>query len=295
MQPLVSIGLPVYNGENYVREALDSLLAQSYENFELIISDNASTDATGEICREYAARDPRIRYDRAAQNKGASWNFNRVLELSGGEFFMWAGHDDLWHPEYISKCVAALAADKDAVLCHSEGQPITTEGEAVGEPYIGIVNEGETMRERWRNTHENWEIHAAIYGVMRTETAKKVAPIETYASADLILISEIALHGKIIQIPEILQFKRLAPLEEARYKSPEGMMEYLGATKINKVWMHRFKVMRKCIAGLKHSGVSSADTLKMSGDIFLIYLKSQLSVDVKELIKSQLTRFSRKK
>src|SRR3989442_1198286 len=97
-KPLVSIGLPIYNGERYLRQALDSLLSQAYENFELIVSDNASDDATPEICAAYAARDARIKYFRAPTNMGAVWNFNRVFELAGGEFFMWAAHDDLWHP-----------------------------------------------------------------------------------------------------------------------------------------------------------------------------------------------------
>ena len=92
--PLVSVGLPVYNGERYLREAVDSVLGQTYVNLELVISDNASTDATEAICREYAARDPRVRYHRAERNRGAVWNFNRAFELARGEFFMWQAFDD---------------------------------------------------------------------------------------------------------------------------------------------------------------------------------------------------------
>ena len=287
MQPLVSIGMPVYNGENYVREALDSLLAQDYENFELIISDNASTDATEEICREYEKRDSRIIYHRASKNRGASWNFNRVLELGKGEFFMWAAHDDLWHPTFISKCVEALRGDSGAVVCHSQGQNITTDGKPVGEPYKNCFNHETTKRARWSRTHQNWSLHAAIYGLMKTETAKKVLPLDTYASADLIFIAQISLYGKIIQIPETLQFNRLPPFDVARYQSPEAMMEYLGATRIKKIRMHRFQVMIKCIDALRHHNLPAADFLKLSGDVFYIYLGSQFIIDVKELIKSK--------
>ena len=106
--PLVSIGLPVYNAERHLAKALDSLLAQDYESFELIVSDNASTDSTQEICTSYAKRDSRLRYHRAEHNMGAIWNFNRVFELATGEYFMWAAHDDLRDPRYVSACLAAM-------------------------------------------------------------------------------------------------------------------------------------------------------------------------------------------
>lgn len=109
MKPLVSIGMPVYNGEKYIRQALDSLLAQDYGHFELIISDNASTDGTPEICREYAARDSRIAYYRNQENMGAAWNFKRVLDLAAGEYFMWLPHDyRLLDANYLSTLINGI-------------------------------------------------------------------------------------------------------------------------------------------------------------------------------------------
>src|SRR4051812_44240337 len=99
--PLVSIGLPVYNGEKYIAEAIESLLSQDYTNIEIIISDNASTDNTPQICQQYQHKNPRIRYFRNDTNIGASNNFNRTFELSKGEFFMWAAYDDLRDQTYI--------------------------------------------------------------------------------------------------------------------------------------------------------------------------------------------------
>ena len=98
----VSIGMPVYNGEKFIREALDSLLAQTFTDFELIISDNASTDGTEAICREYAARDSRIRCVRQSENRGACANFQFVLDEAKGEYFMWAAADDKWDKEWIT-------------------------------------------------------------------------------------------------------------------------------------------------------------------------------------------------
>jgi len=114
--PKVSIGMPVYNGEAFIREALDSLLAQTFTDFELIISDNASTDGTEAICREYAAKDARIRYVRQAENRGGIPNFQFVLDEAVGEYFMWAAADDVWLPNFIQHCRLLLDEDRSAEM-----------------------------------------------------------------------------------------------------------------------------------------------------------------------------------
>src|SRR4051794_31621660 len=126
----VSIGMPVFNGKSYVEDALRSLLAQDYPDFDVIISDNASTDGTEELCRGYAQRDPRVRYFRNAQNIGAAKNFTRVFERSSAKYFMWAAHDDLWAPTYVSKCVAALEENPGCALCGTGIQFIDEAGRA---------------------------------------------------------------------------------------------------------------------------------------------------------------------
>ena len=107
-KPSVSIGLPVYNGEPFVERAINAVLAQTYSDFELVISDNGSTDRTEEICREFAGRDARVKYVRAERNQGAIWNFNRVFELSQGEYFKWAAADDVFLPTFLEKCAQVL-------------------------------------------------------------------------------------------------------------------------------------------------------------------------------------------
>src|SRR5659263_26369 len=132
ISPIVSIGMPVYNGEKTIREALDTLLAQDFKDFELIISDNASTDDTSNICKMYAARDRRVRYERNLINIGPTANFNRLIHLARGKYFMWAADDDLWEPSYVSCMVEALENNPDAVLSfcryeiiYADKQPIT--------------------------------------------------------------------------------------------------------------------------------------------------------------------------
>lgn len=109
--PRVSVGMPIYNGERFLKAAIESILAQTLTDFELIISDNGSTDQTQEICQAYATKDQRIRYYRSAQNFGASWNHNRVFELSTSEYFKWAACDDICKPEYLEQCVEILVDD----------------------------------------------------------------------------------------------------------------------------------------------------------------------------------------
>lgn len=118
--PQVSIGLPAYNNQAHIHETIDSLLIQSYTDFELIISDNASTDDTGAICLDFAARDARIRYVRQADNCGALANFQFVLDLSVGEFFMWSAADDIHSPNWVEVLVKLLGDNPHAVMAFGQ-------------------------------------------------------------------------------------------------------------------------------------------------------------------------------
>ena len=113
--PKVSLGLPVYNGENFIAQAIESILAQTFTDFELIITDNGSTDRTPKICEAYAARDRRVAYSRNPENLGAAPNFNRAFALSSGRYFKWVAHDDLIAPEFLARCVKVLDNDPSVV------------------------------------------------------------------------------------------------------------------------------------------------------------------------------------
>jgi glycosyltransferase involved in cell wall biosynthesis len=126
--PKVSIGMPVYNGEKFIRRALDSLLAQTFADFELIVSDNASTDETQRICLEYAAKDKRIRYYRNDVNVAAISNFNRALNLASGQYFMWAAHDDKWDPLFVELLAQALNEDSKIALAFCRFANIDDDG-----------------------------------------------------------------------------------------------------------------------------------------------------------------------
>lgn len=116
----VSIGMPVYNGEKFIRKALDSLLAQKFTDFEILISDNASTDATRNICEEYRQRDARIKYIRQEENIGPVENFKFVYDNTTADYFMFAAVDDLWNENYIDHMCRLLDYDEDAALAFSD-------------------------------------------------------------------------------------------------------------------------------------------------------------------------------
>jgi len=218
-RPSVSICLPVYNGENYVREAITSVLEQTFKDFELIISDNASTDGTGEICRDAAARDPRVRYYRAEVNRGLVWNHNRAFDLAEGRYVAWICHDDLMGREYIGRCVEALEKDAGAVLAFAGYTYIDNKGSVIQR--ADMVNPGSSERpsDRFLGALYEERCHANA-GVMRTEILKQTRLLQGFAESDRALIVEMGLRGGFKLIPECL-FSRRMHDERASTKFPE--------------------------------------------------------------------------
>lgn len=200
-EPLVSIGMPIYNGADFLRCALESLLAQDYDNFELIISDNHSTDSTQEICLDYLARDNRIRYQRNNTNIGAINNFNRVFELSQGEYFMWAAHDDVREPNYISACLETLEMSANVILCCSN--TILEENGKCRELKEDFSTVGMSQNKRFRKIL--WSNScSSIYGLIRSSVLRKTKLFKNTASFDNLLLAELSLLGEFCQLPLFL-------------------------------------------------------------------------------------------
>lgn len=227
--PRLSVGLPVYNGEKYLAEAIDALLGQSYEDFELIISDNASTDSTADICHGYAKQDPRVRYIRQPRNIGLSPNHNFVVEQSRGEFFKWAACDDLYGRDLLQRCVDALDEYPDVVLAHSWTAAVDGAGNVAQAYKYPLATDSPSAPERFRSfmfgssglfestdgtrrlvRMDNQGILRACdeYGVIRTDVLRKVAPHDSYHHEDRIVVCELLLHGPFYQTPDWLYFRR---------------------------------------------------------------------------------------
>lgn len=209
--PRVAIGIPVYNGENYLAEAIESVLAQTFADLELVISDNASTDATEAICRAYAARDPRVRYFRSEHNRGAGVNYKRACTLSSPTpYFKWLAHDDRIAPSFLAKAVAALDADPTAVLCNSLVQVIDDEGRElrVYDSNLIAARESQRASERFAvcilKRHRNSENFALI----RRSALERVELMGPYFNSDKVIVAELALLGRFLQIDEPLVANR---------------------------------------------------------------------------------------
>lgn len=214
--PRVSIGMPVYNGEEYLEEALDSLLAQTYEDFELVISDNASTDRTEEICRAYAERDNRIRYIRNEENLGGAPNFNRVVHLARGEYFHWAAHDDVVEPEFLEACLKVLEREPNVVLAYARTVAIDEEGRPLKKSREELHMKRLHLRQP--SPHERFDAFLqkyypiggkcdAQFGVVRRSVLLQTPMIDDYPASDEVMLGELAMRGEIHEVPEPL-FKR---------------------------------------------------------------------------------------
>ena len=208
--PRLSVGLPVYNGERYFAKSIDSLLGQSFTDFELIISDNASTDGTEEICRRYAAKDPRIRYVRQPRNIGAVPNHNFVLREARGEYFKWAAHDDVYGRDLLARCVAALDEHPDVVLSHVDEAIIDEAGTVVQRFDYTLATDSTDVRERFRSLVVA-DGADDEYGVIRTHVLRSIRPKDSYHHASRPWIAELAFRGRFHQVAELLYFRRDHP------------------------------------------------------------------------------------
>jgi glycosyltransferase involved in cell wall biosynthesis len=212
-KPRVSIGMPVFNGEKYLKEALDSILAQTYQDFELIISDNASTDHTQEICLGYAANDDRILYYRNKKNLGAPKNYNRAFELSSGEYFKWAAFDDVLAPEFLEKCVDVLDGNPSIIGCYCKTGKIDQNGSFLGYYNEGLLKKIDSPKphERFRDLLGMYYLTTPFQGVYRRQLFAQSQLHGSYIGADRNLVAELSLMGRIYEIPECLFFFRQHP------------------------------------------------------------------------------------
>jgi glycosyltransferase involved in cell wall biosynthesis len=213
--PRLSIGLPVYNGEKYIAESLDALLGQTYEDFELIISDNASRDATADICRTYERRDGRVRYVRQTRNLGAAGNHWFLVREARGSLFKWAAADDLYARDLVERCVEILDAAPDVVLAHSYTAAVDDSGRVTQALEYPLDTDSPRAPARFRSLlfgtgDDDYGLIRADdqYGVMRTSLLRRVRPQGSYYHSDRTLMAEIALFGRFRQVPDWLYFRR---------------------------------------------------------------------------------------
>ncbi len=228
--PLISIGLPVYNGERYLSRSLDSLLGQSFQDFEIIVVDNASTDRTEAIVREYMQREPRIRYYKNERNRGAVYNFNRALALARGEYFKWMAADDVIRPEFLHACLQVLQANPQAALVYAKAAFIDDQGRVIYR-FDDIMELPPWPRQTLPRTRQFLEAvfrdgsaaNVIIFGLAPTRVLRAIRPLGNYFGCDYVAVTELALQGEIHEIPQVLAFYRRHSGSSSTYrKSPSA-------------------------------------------------------------------------
>lgn len=209
--PKVSIGIPVRNGERFITEAIDSLLAQTYTDFEVIICDNASTDRTQQICEDFAARDSRVRYFRNSTNLGPAGNHNKCVSLARGQYFRWHAHDDMCLPTYLAKCVEALDGDPSVVLVYPRTLIVDEHGESLETYDFRPATDSVQPSTRFNSlVMVNHRSHRAceIFGLMRMSVLRQTPLEGAYARGDSVLLARMALFGRFIELPQRLFLSR---------------------------------------------------------------------------------------
>ena len=209
--PRVSIAVPAYNCERYIAQSIESLLGQSFGDFELVISDNASTDGTEGICRRYAASDRRVRYVRRSENIGGPGNFRHVFSLCSGLYHKWSTADDYWHPEFLKEAVAVLDARPDVVLCYPKTRLINADGSPIEDYDDNLEISSDSPRERMRELYRRIGLCNAHLGLLRRDAMLKTRLIAGHLASDIDFLAEMALQGKFHVLPDIRFFRRFHP------------------------------------------------------------------------------------
>jgi glycosyltransferase involved in cell wall biosynthesis len=291
--PLVSIGLPVYNGENYLPEAIDSILAQTFTNFELIICDNASIDSTQTICETAAARDPRIKYYRSEVNLGAARNFNRTFELATGKYFKWMAHDDVLAHEFLEKCVNVLEQDPRVVLSFSLMRMIGPNSEFIMEYADTDLNKTNSsnpvkrFQELIRLSHACYE----VFGLVRAEILRQTQLIDSYIGSDRALLAELSLMGRYHTVSKHLFFPREHPKRSINLKRHERAA-WFDIFKSGKISLPRWQIYSNYFEIVRNSPLTLFQKAKCLFHL-IVWLVPHRKEMVKDLIQATTALFAK--
>ncbi len=219
--PEITLGLLVYNGDRYVAQTIESLLSQTYGDFELVISDNASTDGTEELCRSFAGRDKRISYIRQSQNIGAMRNFNYLASLAESRYFKWCAADDLLEPTFLASCIEFLESNPAYVLCHSSTKTIGFDGRELPNDIIQPSGASERVPNGMQDTYPPWQRFRDVllgstavmdlWGVIRTKPLLDTGLLRAHVGYEKVMMAGLSLRGRFAELPQRLFSYRIHP------------------------------------------------------------------------------------
>lgn len=279
-EPLVTIGVPVYNGEHYLAQCLESLLAQTYRNFTLLISDNASTDGTAQICQRYVQSDSRVRYHRNQTNIGLYGNFRFILQSVGTRYVKMASADDYWSPEMLSDAVSAMESDQSVVLCYSLAVLVDSHGNELSKYDLRLNLMEDEPAVRFKRVLSEVGLVNQLQGLIRMDAVRSALPLMDEPGADNVFLAELSLYGKILQLPAHHYFRRFH--EEAsswnRTSAEHQVMRVLKAG-TQKIRMIGWKLHLGLIRRLLHSPLHYLAKAKL-----LVYLGKRIVWDRAKLL-----------
>jgi glycosyltransferase involved in cell wall biosynthesis len=207
-EPLIGIGMPVYNCGPYIRQAIESHLAQTFGDFELVITDNRSTDETESICREFAALDRRVRYIRNEVNLGGPGNFRRAFRHSRGKYHKWSTGDDWWDSTFLEKAVALLNCDAETVLVYPKTVLVDDAGNETRRYEDMLHLRDDRPSERFIELYKTIGLCQAHLGLIRRDVMAHTSLIGRELASDIRFLAELSLYGKFYLLPEFLFFRR---------------------------------------------------------------------------------------
>ncbi|HEX2980161.1 MAG TPA: glycosyltransferase family 2 protein [Anaerolineaceae bacterium] len=286
MPPRLTIGLPVYNGERYLSQAIETLLAQTFRDFELIIADNASTDRTQTICEQYQAEDRRIRYIRNAENVGAAKNFNNVYALANGEYFKWAACDDLIDERFLEECIQVLDRDPSVILAYSLATKIDEDGRRTGTYDYPMRVDSPLPHLRFHDLIMVNHFCIAIFGVMRTAALKNTPLIGAFVGSDRTLLAELGLKGRLCEVQAYLFHRRDHPQASGRMYKVYDRRSWFDPSKRNAFVFPYWYVGLTYIRSVLRTPLSAVEKLRSIGVAFSWFLKRRkfLLEDIKAFI-----------
>lgn len=263
--PLVSVGLPLYNAERYLTIALDSVLAQTHTDLEVVISDNGSADATEEICRSYAAADGRIRYSRQDVNRGAAWNHNAVVHTARGDYFRWYSYDDQLKPTLVEKCLTVLLDAPETILAFPETTVVDDNGAWIEDYRNDLPWQADTPSGRLAGLLVPKKIDSLlcwcypIYGLMRRDVLLSTGLLGSYNGADDVLLVELALRGEWVQVPERLFLSRRHAKSSVGGQTPEQVAHWFDPDAPEAPPMVQASLLRGYLRAVARAPITSAE------------------------------------
>ncbi|HTT28273.1 MAG TPA: glycosyltransferase [Solirubrobacteraceae bacterium] len=259
----MSIGLAVYNGERFLAATLDSLLAQTFADFELIICDNASTDRSGEIATDYAARDRRIRYVRHPVNLGAGANYRHAFEASRAPYFRWSAADDLYARESLARCVEVLDREPSVVLTYPQTRLIDEQGSVIRDYDDGLHLTASRASERFAALLERIGYCNALYGLMRSAALRKTRLIGDFAGSDIVFQAELALYGPFWEIQERLFFRRLHAQASSSMTPEQRRLFYVPAER-RRIFLRHWRHLSEHARSVWRAPLSVAERMRLA-------------------------------